>query len=82
MVRYFIVVPANRIEAQQVMRLCEISLHKVKPCHVFKSGPAEVSVIGGEHERGTHACMPPLVRGGRGISPEICFDLWLPLCAF
>ena len=52
--------------------------------HVFKSGPAEViasaefGTSGGEHEKG----YPPLVRGGRAISPEKIFDLWLPLCAF
>ena len=39
--------------------------------HVFKSGPAEVSVKGGEYERG----YTPSRKGDRGISPEKIFDL-------
>ena len=51
--------------------------------HVIKSGPAEVrasaeGASGGEHERGYH----PSRKGGRGISPEEIFNLWLPPCAF
>ena len=51
--------------------------------HVFKSGPAEVRAsakgTSGESTRGDN---PPFVSGVRGISPEIFFNLWLPLCAF
>ena len=51
--------------------------------HAIKSGPAVLRASvegwsGGEHER----VVTPSRKGGSGVSPKNCFNLWLPLCVF